>query len=117
MSESQLLMKNITFVYLLSLSTPALADEFTHANSVIFIETDDSACVVNDGKLISLKIQQQEQEWVVWVDRWYLNVQTADHTKHILTASQPMVDLGCSNTYAGQQHWTIYSIVPANIAR
>jgi hypothetical protein len=77
---------------------------------VTFVETDDSSCAANDGKLISLQIQDVKQDLVVWVDRWYMQVQTADHTKHTLTASQPMADLGCSNTYAGPQHWTIYSV-------
>lgn len=110
-------MKKIVIICLLGWGMPLLADEPTQANAVTFIETDDSTCVVNDGKLISLQIQDQAQDWVVWVDRWYMKVQTADHTKHTLTASQPTIDLGCSNTYSGQQHWTIYSIAPASLAR
>ncbi|HRA28020.1 MAG TPA: hypothetical protein PLT61_00520 [Acinetobacter johnsonii] len=104
-------------IWLLTLSMPLLANELMHVNAVTFIETDDSTCVVNDGKLISLQIQDQAQDWVVWVDRWYMNVQTADHTKHTLTTSQPMIDLGCSNTYSGPQHWTIHSIAPVSLAR
>lgn len=75
-----------------------------------FIETDESNCLVNEGKMISLKLNDSSGSVEVWVDRWYMSVQTADHTKQILTPKQSIAELGCSRTYAGPQHWTIYSV-------
>ena len=80
-------------------------------DAVTLIETDDARCVMSEAKLVSIQRVDAQQDWVVWVDRWYMQVQTADHTKHILTASNPIVDLGCSITRAGPQHWTIDSAI------
>lgn len=77
---------------------------------VQFIETDDSTCVVNDGKLISIALINPAESYEVWVDRWYMQVQTADHTKQLLTPEHASAELGCSRTYSGPQHWTLYSV-------
>lgn len=78
--------------------------------AVRFVETDESTCLVNDGKLVSIELVDHTQTYEVWVDRWYMQVQTADHTKQILSPTNPMVELGCTRTYSGPQHWTIYSV-------
>ncbi len=78
---------------------------------VVLISSEDERCSANDGKLISLQAKQPDSGLIVWVDRWFMDVKTADHTQHILTAAQPQADLGCSNTYAGTQQWTIYSVM------
>jgi hypothetical protein len=77
---------------------------------VVLISSEDERCSANDGKLISLQAKQPKAKLKVWVDRWFMDVKTADHTQHILTAEQAQADLGCSNTYAGTQQWTIYSV-------
>ncbi len=88
-----------------------LATEFmTKTATVRFVETDESNCLVNDGKLVSIELVDHKQTYEVWVDRWYMQVQTADHTKQILSPTNPMVELGCTRTYSGPQHWTIYSV-------
>ncbi|MDO9282015.1 MAG: hypothetical protein Q7T88_06505 [Methylotenera sp.] len=47
----------------------------------------------------------------IWVDRWFMDVQTADHTKQILPPTATPATLGCSVVRAGgKQHWTIYSV-------
>lgn len=79
---------------------------------VQMIETDDATCIVNDGKLISLSLIDTILKLDVWVDRWFMEVQTADHTKQQLSAETPVADLGCSRTGAGPQRWTIHSIKP-----
>jgi hypothetical protein len=78
--------------------------------AVQLIEVEDADCAINDGKLITLTNTQPQSGKVVWVDRWYLDKQTADHTKHVLDREHPSASLGCSITRAGNQHWTIYSV-------
>ena len=78
--------------------------------AVQLIEVEDADCAINDGKLITLTNAQPQSGKVVWVDRWYLDKQTADHTKHVLDHEHPSASLGCSITRAGNQHWTIYSV-------
>lgn len=80
------------------------------SSEVRLIEVDDADCAVNDGKLITLTNTKPQSAKVVWVDRWYLDKQTADHTKHVLDREHPSASLGCSITRAGSQHWTIYSV-------
>ena len=92
----------------ISESKANLVDEIKQP--VVFIETDESNCLVNDGKMISLQLMDITKNYEVWVDRWYMQVQTADHTKQLLTPSQTIAELGCSKTYAGPQHWTIYNV-------
>lgn len=98
--------------YLFALSASLYAHEINHdwTHKVQFIQTEDATCMVNDGKLISLALQDTALHLEVWVDRWFMDVQTADHTKQRLNPNQPVVDLGCSQTKAGSQRWTIHSI-------
>ena len=99
--------------YLLFTSSTAFAAEPAAADAKVdvgMLESDDDRCVANDGKLISLESKNLSVNLVVWVDRWFMGVQTADHTKLILTKDTNPVALGCSNTYSGPQRWTIYSV-------
>lgn len=79
---------------------------------VSLVETDDSLCVAHGGMLVTLQLTDVAQEGAVevWIDRWFMQVQTADHTKHMLTAAEPAHELGCSHSIAGPQHWTISTI-------
>lgn len=79
---------------------------------VTLVETDDSLCLAHGGMLVTLQLTEASQTGVVevWIDRWFMQVQTADHTKHSLTAAEPAHELGCSHSIAGPQHWTISSI-------
>jgi len=90
----------------------ASANELTDSQprQVSLVELEDTDCIQKDGKLIALINSDAGTTFEVWVDRWFLNVQTADHTRHILSPGQEPVALGCSQTRAGAQHWTIYSI-------
>lgn len=79
------------------------------------VETDDALCLAHGGQMVSLQlaaaaITAQAEAWEVWVDRWFMQVQTADHTRHLLRAEAPEQTLGCSHSIAGPQHWTIHSI-------
>lgn len=86
-------------------------------NLVTLVETDDSLCLAHGGQLISVRLTEaaltSEQgpgdvaQVEVWVDRWFMQVQTADHTRHVLTAETPEQELGCSQSLAGPQHWTL----------
>lgn len=90
--------------------TQSNSDKNTVAQ-VSFVETDDATCVVNDGKLVSLALKENVGPVDVWVDRWFMNVQTADHTKHRLSPDAAVADLGCSITGSGPQRWTIHSVI------
>ncbi|MFD0911965.1 hypothetical protein [Methylophilus luteus] len=90
----------------------------TQAESLVtLVETDDSLCLAHGGQLILVRLteaalnsaQAAVEVWQVevWVDRWFMQVQTADHTRHVLTAETPEQELGCSQSLAGPQHWTL----------
>jgi len=80
------------------------------AAKVNLVEFEDERCVANDGKMISLQADNLSQTLVVWVNRWFMGVQTADHTRHVLSKDHDLSELGCSATYSGPQSWTIYSV-------
>jgi hypothetical protein len=81
------------------------------AAKVKFVEEDSADCSISDGKLISIQNTDSIRTLQVWVDRWFMNVQTADHTKQTLLPKTALTPLGCSIVRAGgKQHWTIYSI-------
>lgn len=102
------------------LTSPVLAASAT----VVLLETDEEVCMAHGGKLVSLHWQgdastesihgNTSTETIkaieVWVDRWFMQVQTADHTRHVLSASIADIELGCSHSLAGPQHWTIASM-------
>lgn len=103
---------NILLSSLLVFCQIAIAEEVKedHTHQVSLIELEDANCAQKDGKLIALLNADAEATFEVWVDRWFMNVQTADHTKHVLLPVQTPVPLGCSSTRAGDQHWTLHSI-------
>ena len=77
---------------------------------VSLIEDESSECLANDGALIMLKSESAETV-VVWLDRWFMGVQTADHTKHVIQPGDEPIALGCSRTRDKEkQHWTIASV-------
>ena len=88
----------------------SLAAENIAAN-VKFVKEDSADCSISDGKLISIQNTDPTKTLQVWVDRWFMDVQTADHTKQILPPKAAPTPLGCSIARAGgKQHWTIYSV-------
>jgi len=74
---------------------------------ITLVQTDDTDCALKNGKLFSLQTKSPHDTYEIWVDRWFMQVKTPDHTRHIMQPGQPPIPLGCSNTYAGEQHWTI----------
>lgn len=107
---------SLPFVLLVSLCIAPLcqAEEAT-LELVRLVETDDSLCLAHGGKMVSLQLNEatlplQEGAVEVWVDRWFMQVQTADHTRHVLTPEVPETELGCSHSIAGPQHWTLGTI-------
>lgn len=85
----------------------------SEADAVVLVESDDSLCLAHGGKLISLQLntealsEHSNVAFEVWVDRWFMQVQTADHTRHVLSAQVPVAELGCSQSMAGPQHWAL----------
>lgn len=92
---------------MLSWAESNLTDEFSY---IQLVETEDSDCALKDGNMMSLSNSQQGVSVEVWVDRWFMDVQTADHTKHIFNHNNTLIPLGCTNTVSGKQHWTIHSV-------
>lgn len=84
-----------------------LVDEFSY---IRLVETEDSDCALKDGSMMSLSNNKQGASVEVWVDRWFMDVQTADHTKHTFKHTNDLIPLGCTNTVSGKQHWTIHSV-------
>lgn len=90
-----------------------VADEVIRMDeSVIKLVEEDSAdCAIAEGKLISIQNTDPKKGYQVWVDRWFMNVQTPDHTKQILLPNAAPTPLGCSMARGGgKQHWTIHSV-------
>jgi hypothetical protein len=112
------LLKKIFSVAIACLTTfqMAYSDEYqlaepNYAESVQFIELDTADCAVSEGKLILIKNLDAQKTLQVWVDRWFMDVQTADHTKQVLLPKSEPMPLGCSIPRSGgKQYWTIYSI-------
>lgn len=99
-------------------SLPASAEEGAASSEAAWVmleETDDSLCLAHGGRLVTLALTDSGKNAApagleVWVDRWFMQVQTADHTRHQLTAEHPSQELGCSQSIAGPQHWTLSTI-------
>ncbi|MDO9150887.1 MAG: hypothetical protein Q7U33_05855 [Methylotenera sp.] len=84
----------------------------TLTQEVQFLATETADCSISDGKLISIKNTNTNYTLHVWIDRWFMSVQTPDHTKQILLPNSEATPLGCSKAKSGgDQHWTIHSVV------
>jgi len=100
-------------LWLIGFSPVVLAEGNTsYEEDIRLIEIDDADCAVNDGKMVAIQNLNQKETLVVWIDRWFMDKQTPDHTKQVLPPNKMPTLLGCSMTRAGKQHWTIYSIQP-----
>lgn len=96
----------ITFSVAHAIETPLAENP-----DIKFVEEDSADCSIADGKLITIQNTNPTISYQVWVDRWFMDVQTPDHTKQILLANTTTTPLGCSMARGGgKQHWTIYSI-------
>lgn len=99
----------ITALLAISLASHANAEE---NDGVAFVESDNADCASDGSKMVSIK-NSSHQTLEVWLDRWFMDVQTADHTRHVLAPGEDAKDLGCSVTRRGEkQHWIIYSVKP-----
>lgn len=108
----------LTALILLVASVAARPDTLTPAHAWVTLEaSDDALCLAHGGQRISLvwtdagRIAAPEGV-VVWLDRWFMQVQTADHTRHEIHAAHPSQALGCTQTIAGPQHWTVDRVTP-----
>ncbi len=105
-------MRFYLFAALLSSALNLQAADLATDMKVSLVEDDSSECLANDGKLILLKSDASET-MVVWLDRWFMGMQTADHTKHVIQPGDEPIALGCSVTRDKEkQGWTIASISP-----
>lgn len=93
-----------------ALSTASVASTEAARFAASLVESDAEDCLAHGGKLISVQRNVDTPSDVeVWIDRWFMQVQTADHTRHVLNSKTPEVALGCTLSLAGPQHWTIFS--------
>jgi len=67
--------------------------------------TGDALCAEKNGQQVVL-VNAGSEPQTVWLDRWFMGVQTPDHIRHHMGPGEQHV-LGCSNTWSGEQHWTI----------
>lgn len=103
--QKQALLQVVFAAVLLLGSVEATA--VTESGGVVLLLQDDAACAEKDGKLVVLENTGATPQ-TVWVDRWFMDVKTPDHTRHALAPAEKHA-LGCSMTRAGEQHWTIDS--------
>lgn len=110
LARRQVLLAMGVGLFSVSLSAGAASE----SSPVTLVESDDSLCLAHGGQLVSLQLAADElaqgASLEVWVDRWFMQVQTADHTRHVLSAQVPVAELGCSQSIAGTQHWTLSNI-------
>lgn len=112
------MIRNPVFSLILLFNLPQLShaddiqpDPNESAKYIQLIENDASECLISDGKLILIQNTNPNKSYEVWVDRWFMGIQTPDHTKQTLNANSQPLALGCSVARSGgNQHWTIYSI-------
>lgn len=89
----------------------APSNKSNYVDDIVFVEQEDAACSMSGGQLILIQNLSTTQAYQVWIDRWYMNVQTPDHTNQRLQPNAEPTPLGCSIARAGgTQYWTIYSI-------
>jgi hypothetical protein len=89
------------------------SSNMNHVDHIIFVEEEDAACSITGGHLILIQNLSATQTYQVWIDRWYMHVQTPDHTNQILQPNAKPIALGCSIARSGgAQYWTIHSIFP-----
>ncbi len=82
-----------------------VASQLSVAENVELRMREDALCAEKDGHLVVL-VNIGDDSQTAWVDRWFMNIQTPDHTRHQLAPGEEHA-LGCSNTRSGEQHWTI----------
>jgi hypothetical protein len=94
------------------LALPAAADEDMAAAearaAVEWVEEADAQCVMQGGALIGVRNRDRQRTLRVWIERWYLDVRTADRGRHDLPPDGAISSLGCSETRQGAQHWTLH---------
>ncbi|WP_439537011.1 hypothetical protein [Methyloversatilis sp.] len=94
------------------LALPAVADEERSAAearaAVEWVEEADAQCVMQDGVLIGVRNRDRQRPLRVWIERWYLDVRTADRGRHDLPPDGAITPLGCSETRQGAQRWTLH---------
>jgi hypothetical protein len=78
------------------------ADEALAA--IEWLQEADSQCVQQGGVLRGLRNRDRARTVRVWIDRWYMDVRTADRGKHVLKPGEERW-LGCTETRQGPQRW------------
>lgn len=76
-------------------------------DAVEWVAEPDAQCVQLGGTLTGVRNRDRQRTVRVWLDRWYLNLRTADRGRHDLPPDGSVRELGCSETRQGPQHWTL----------
>ncbi len=94
-----------TALALLAVTAQARAD---HARDAVeWVAEPAAQCVQSGGTLTGVRNRDTKRTLRVRLDRWYLNLRTADRGQHDLPPDQSVLRLGCSETRQGPQHWTL----------
>ncbi len=88
----------------------AAASEIDHeAHAALeWVAEPEAQCVLLGGTMTGLRNRDRSRTLRVWVERWYLDVLTADRSRHDLPPDGSVRQLGCSETRSGAQRWTLF---------
>lgn len=82
-------------------------DQAAHA-ALEWVAEPEAQCVQLGGTMTGLRNRDRSRTLRVWVERWYLDVLTADRSRHDLPPDGSVRQLGCSETRSGAQRWTLF---------
>jgi hypothetical protein len=90
-------------------SATAAASDVDHAAraALEWVAEPEAQCVQLGGTMTGLRNRDRSRTLRVWVERWYLDVLTADRSRHDLPPDGCVRQLGCSETRSGAQRWTV----------
>mgnify|MGYP000022832597 CR=1 FL=1 len=90
-------------------SATAAASDVDHAAhaALEWVAEPEAQCVQLGGTMTGLRNRDRSRTLRVWVERWYLDVLTADRSRHDLPPDGSVRQLGCSETRSGAQRWTV----------
>jgi len=85
----------------------ACADGDRPLEAVEWLKLGDAHCETNGGEMLAVRNKDAERTLVIWLDRWFMGVKTADRGHHELAPGDAPLQLGCSATDGGEQHWEL----------
>jgi hypothetical protein len=75
--------------------------------AVEWLKLEDANCQARHGEMLAVHSTHSDRTVVIWLDRLYMGVKTGDRGRHELAPGAPALELGCSATDGGSQHWEL----------